>query len=184
MTESIRLAKRVADLFSCSRREAQLYIEGGWVAVDGNVVEEPGAPIAPQQEITLLPGFSAEAVPPVTLLLHRPAGVAPCLGMLPPMHGLTPYLTPANLDLSGSTGFGRTAFLKRHLHHLNACTALEESASGLLVLTQDFHIERKLSEDGATLEQEYVVEVAGDLAPAQIATLLQRQSRLPTAPLC
>ena len=36
-----RLAKRVAAMLSCSRREAELYIEGGWVRVEGVVVEEP-----------------------------------------------------------------------------------------------------------------------------------------------
>ena len=37
----VRLAKRVAELVPCSRREAEQYIEGGWVRVDGSVVEEP-----------------------------------------------------------------------------------------------------------------------------------------------
>ena len=41
MTEPIRLSKRVADLAGCSRRDAELYIEGGWVQVNGLVVEEP-----------------------------------------------------------------------------------------------------------------------------------------------
>ena len=37
-----RLAKRVAVQQSCSRADAERYIEGGWIAVDGQVVEEPG----------------------------------------------------------------------------------------------------------------------------------------------
>ena len=39
MTEPVRLSKRVADMVPCSRREAEQYIEGGWVRVDGQVVE-------------------------------------------------------------------------------------------------------------------------------------------------
>ena len=35
MTDAIRLSKRLADQLGCSRREAELYIEGGWVRVDG-----------------------------------------------------------------------------------------------------------------------------------------------------
>ena len=35
-----RLAKRVAEIVPCSRREAEQYIEGGWVSVDGQIVEE------------------------------------------------------------------------------------------------------------------------------------------------
>ncbi|MGH8832565.1 MAG: S4 domain-containing protein [Polaromonas sp.] len=41
MTEPPRLAKRVAELVRCSRREAEQYIEGGWVRVDRQVVEMP-----------------------------------------------------------------------------------------------------------------------------------------------
>jgi 23S rRNA pseudouridine2604 synthase len=36
-------------------------------------------------------------------------------------------------------------------------------ASGLSVYSQDWHVIRKLTDDAATIEQEYVVEVAGEL---------------------
>src|SRR5690606_377061 len=42
MSNPIRLARRVAELAQCSRSEAEQYIEGGWVKVDGQVVELPG----------------------------------------------------------------------------------------------------------------------------------------------
>ncbi|MEG2962384.1 MAG: RNA-binding protein, partial [Janthinobacterium sp.] len=32
---TVRLAKRLSEDVPCSRREAELYIEGGWVTVDG-----------------------------------------------------------------------------------------------------------------------------------------------------
>jgi 23S rRNA pseudouridine2604 synthase len=41
MTDPIRLSKRLIELVGCSRREAELFIEGGWVTVDGVVVDEP-----------------------------------------------------------------------------------------------------------------------------------------------
>jgi len=49
MTDPVRLAKRVAELLACSRREAEQIIAGGWGRVDGVVIEEPqfsGAPIS------------------------------------------------------------------------------------------------------------------------------------------
>ena len=49
MSEPVRLAKRVAELKGCSRREAEQYIEGGWVTVDGVVVEEPQSRVQDQQ---------------------------------------------------------------------------------------------------------------------------------------
>ena len=39
-TEPVRLAKRVAELMGCSRSEAERYIEGGWVTVNGTVIDQ------------------------------------------------------------------------------------------------------------------------------------------------
>ncbi len=39
----IRLAKRVAEQLHCSRSTAEQFIEGGFVSVDGQVVEKPPA---------------------------------------------------------------------------------------------------------------------------------------------
>ena len=39
MSEPTRLSKRVIELLGCSRREADLYITGGWISVDGQVIE-------------------------------------------------------------------------------------------------------------------------------------------------
>ena len=73
MAEPIRLATRVAAMVPCSRREAEQYIAGGWVRVDGVVVEEPQFRVA-NQRVELDPGASLMALLPVTLLLHKPAG--------------------------------------------------------------------------------------------------------------
>ena len=75
MSEPIRLAKRVVELFSCSRREAELYIEGGWVLVDGRVVEEPQFKVA-HQKVELHADASLTPLPPVTIVLNKPPGYA------------------------------------------------------------------------------------------------------------
>ena len=54
MSAPIRLAKRLAEILPCSRREAELYITGGWVLVDGVMVEEPQFMVA-EQKIELTP---------------------------------------------------------------------------------------------------------------------------------
>ena len=69
-----RLAKRLADMLPCSRREAELYILGAWVSVDGELVEEAGARVGQEQVIVLSPDATLHEIPPVTLLLHKPAG--------------------------------------------------------------------------------------------------------------
>src|SRR3546814_13424260 len=40
---SERPSRRVAEQLGCSRAQAEQYIEGGWVRVDGEVVETPQA---------------------------------------------------------------------------------------------------------------------------------------------
>ena len=51
--EKIRLSKRMSELGLCSRREADAYIEQGWVYVDGVQIGELGTRIYPDQTITL-----------------------------------------------------------------------------------------------------------------------------------
>ena len=43
MTDPIRLDKHLTRLIGCSRGDAQRFIEGGWVTVNGVVVEQPQA---------------------------------------------------------------------------------------------------------------------------------------------
>ncbi len=45
--EKTRLSKRMSELGLCSRREADGYIEKGWVEVDGEVVSELGSKVYP-----------------------------------------------------------------------------------------------------------------------------------------
>ena len=153
MPESVRLAKRVAMLVPCSRAEAEQYIESGWVKVDGIVVEEPGYRVEDQQ-VELLPNASLDVVDAVTILLHKPPGEDPNTALR--------LITPASLIADDRSGI---RFLKRHLANLTLTDTLETMAGGLLVYTQDWRIARKLVDDRATIEHEYIVEVKGDLIP-------------------
>jgi len=159
LEDDIRLAKRVAEVASCSRAQAERYIAGGWVSVDGVVVEEPATRVGQAQEVVLLPGATSEELLPVTLLLHKPAGVADGLACL-----------------SAATQEGRGRFLKRHLHKLTLATPLEAEASGLVVYTQDFRVVRALVEKGA--EQEYVVEVTGTIRDGGLAQMSKGQVKV------
>ena len=166
MTDTtIRLAKRVADMIPCSRGEAEQYIAGGWISVDGKVVEEAGARVADEQEVTLHPAATLAEIAPVTILLHKPAGFGA---------SGDPAATPASELLDPATlaeGHGQPRFLKRHLAKLTLTAHLETRASGLVVYTQDFRIARKLIDDGARVEQEYIVEVKGAIAEGGLALL-------------
>ncbi|MBP8225777.1 MAG: hypothetical protein KAX59_06455, partial [Acidovorax sp.] len=67
-----RLAKRVATMVPCSRSEAEQYIEGGWVKVNGQIVEEPQFRIQ-NQTITIDPDASLLELNSITILMHKPA---------------------------------------------------------------------------------------------------------------
>ena len=74
MTDPIRLSKRLIELVGCSRREAELFIEGGWVSVDGEVIDEPQFKVT-DEKVELDPEAKATAPEPVTILMHAPAGM-------------------------------------------------------------------------------------------------------------
>jgi len=149
MSIPVRLAKRLAELVPCSRREAELYILGGWVMVDGIVVEEPQFMVA-EQKVELHPKAKPTLVEPVTILMHQPADAEFTQQML-------------SADTHAAEDHSGIRILKHHFAHLTPCLPLEINASGLSVFTQDFRVARKLNDDAATIEQEYVVEVAGEL---------------------
>lgn len=161
MTEPLRLNKYLTQHFVCSRREAELLIEGGWVTVDGEVVEEPQFMVA-EQHVEILPGAVAEPLEPVTLLFHKPAGVAA---------GSPEMMRLLTLASRSSTDDSRIRPLKKHFSRLKALLPLETSASGLQVLTQDWRVERKLTEEADRMEQEWIVEVSGNIAPEGLERL-------------
>jgi 23S rRNA pseudouridine2604 synthase len=150
VAEPVRLAKRVAALVPCSRREAEQFIEGGWVRVDGVVVDTPESRVADHQQVTVDPKADLSALAPATLLLHRPPAVSDdaARALLAPQNHW-----PADPD--------QAPLLRQHLRGIVPLLHLHPDAEGLAVFSQDRRILRKLSEDAAILEQELVVEVDG-----------------------
>ncbi|MBI5918559.1 MAG: rRNA pseudouridine synthase [Nitrosomonadales bacterium] len=146
MADPVRLAKRLAEIVPCSRREAELYLAGGWVRVDGQVVEEPQFMVT-EQKVELHPDATLTPIAPATILLNQFAEAPQ-----PPR--------PETRTADDHTGIH---LLKQHFVRLTQYLPLQAGASGLEVYTQDWKAARKLTDDAATLEQEYVVEVSGEL---------------------
>ncbi len=167
-TESVRLSKRLAEQQDCSRREAELYIEAGHVQVDGKVVLVPGTHVGPGQQIRLAPGAKPEAIPPVTLLLHKPAGYTQgqAYGRVPSAHRLLSEKNLAEYDAPAPV-----RVLERHFADQLAFLPIPVPASGLVIYTQDPRIARKLEEDAYALEQEIVVGVKGQIAEGGLQRL-------------
>ena len=188
-----RLAKRVAAMVPCSRREAEQYIEGGWVRVDGKVVEDPPHRVLPAQKVELDKNASLMAPTAVTLLLHKPPGYddggdddedddddeeevagsrarpSPRGRVKKPLFARQ-LLTAANHATDDESG---TPILKRHFTQLTAPVPLEMGAGGLLVFTQDWRVARKLIEDAGVIEHEIIVEIEGEIPPDALHRLNQ-----------
>ncbi|TYT24886.1 RNA-binding protein [Luteimonas viscosa] len=157
MSDPVRLSRRVADLARCSRGEAEQYVKGGWVRVDGRVVEDPQHPVG-GEAVEIDPAARLETVEPATILLHKPVGYDTISGPEPAARLVHPA-TRWDADGSG------VRLLQRHFQRLTPLVPLDRDASGLMVLTQDGRVWRRLTEDGDEIEQEFVVEVSGEIAP-------------------
>ncbi|MDZ7938308.1 MAG: RNA pseudouridine synthase [Rhodoferax sp.] len=175
-----RLSKRVMQLKGCSRKEAEQYIEAGFVTVNGVVVEEPALRID-RQTVAIDPQASLLAMVSVTLILNKPPGTTdgledpddddeapprpaargPGSRKAPPPNARS-LLTP---QTHWAHDPSETRVLKRHFKNLEADIELETGASGLVVFTEDWRTTRKLTEDMATMEHEFLVEVKGEVAP-------------------
>ncbi len=161
---------------ACSRSDAERYIEGAWVRVDGQVVEEPQFRVT-HQSVTIDEGASLLELAPVTLLLHKPAGYEyglPAGGAPRRAKFAAQLLSPATHAANDAAD---TRVLKRHFAKLGAGVPLETAASGLVVFTQDWRVARKLAEDASTMEQELMVEVAGGVTPQALQALHDSRDR-------
>jgi 23S rRNA pseudouridine2604 synthase len=162
MSEPMRLDKRLVELMACSRGDAQKYIEGGWVLVDGEVVDQPQFKVL-EQKVELHADATLEATVPVTLLLHMPTGFD-VHDPTAPLQLITPE-TRAEDDKSG------IRILTRHFTRLKPTAPLEAGATGLLAFTNDWRVVRRLVNDAAKNEQEYIVEVSNEIGSEQLAQL-------------
>jgi len=159
MTNTARLSKRVIEAIGCSRREAELYIENGWVLVDGKRVELPQFKVD-QQRVELHPDAVLTPVEPVTILLNAPSGYSPSDATM-----------DVNIDTHWQEDKSGIRYLQRHFRRLEPCIPLQDGANGIHVLTQDWRIKRTLTGHLSRFEQEYVVEVAGTLSESQLKRL-------------
>jgi 23S rRNA pseudouridine2604 synthase len=157
VNEPVRLAKRLAEQLGCSRREAEQYIEGGWVRVDGAVVEEPQFRVRGER-VEVAPDASPLALTPVTILLNKPEGMVAEIDSPPGEGDAVRCLTPGNRAPDDRSGI---RLIRKHFSNIELVTPLAPRAGGLVVFTQDFRIARKLREDAHLLEHEVIVQVSG-----------------------
>lgn len=155
MTELLRLSKRMSELGLCSRREADVWIERGWVRVDGSVVSELGSKVLPTQRITIERQASAEQSKRVTVLINKPMGYVSGQAE----DGYTPAVALVKPENRWSEDKAAEQFHPTQLRSLVPAGRLDIDSVGLLVLTQDGRIAKQLVGEDMTIEKEYLVRV-------------------------
>ncbi len=163
--ETIRLSKRMAELGICSRREADAYIENGWVLVDGQIADILGTRISPAQTIRLRPEAVTRQRHKLTVVLNKPVGYVsgtPEKNYRPAVRLIQPNRCVHRLDKD---------FSKRTRCDLAPAGRLDIDSEGLLILTQDGRVARALIGPSSTTEKEYLVRVNGSINARKLALL-------------
>ncbi|MEM9738461.1 MAG: pseudouridine synthase [Pseudomonadota bacterium] len=149
-----RIAKYLARAGVASRRACEVLIAEGQVSVDGRKVKTPAEKVTGQEDIRVH-GLEVDA-PAATRLwrYHKPAG-----------------LITTNVDPAGR----RTIFeeLPKTLPRTVTVGRLDLNTEGLLLLTNDGELARKLEQPGNGLVRSYRARAFGKVHPERLARLAE-----------
>ncbi|MHB1247063.1 MAG: pseudouridine synthase [Sulfuriferula sp.] len=160
IVETIRLSKLMSVRGLCSRREADVYIERGWVKVDGLLVNELGSKVSPDCRIELARQAQHEQGSRVTILLNKPVGFVSAQAE----DGYKPAATLVTAPNHYADDRSGNRFSNEHVRGLAPAGRLDIDSTGLLVLTQDGRIAKQLIGEDSSVDKEYLVRVHGKLS--------------------
>lgn len=150
----MRVAKRLARAGVCSRREAEVLIAEGRVAVNGTVLETPAVVVQASDRVTLDGEPIPEPQAPRLWRFHKPEGVL--------TSNRDPQGRPTVFDL-----------LPDHLPRVVTVGRLDLNSEGLLLLTNDGGLARHLELPSTGWRRRYRVRVYGPLDPKRLEALAQ-----------
>ena len=165
--EKVRVSKLMSEQGICSRREADSYIERGWVLVDGVPVTELGTRVFPNQVITLAKAAQSRQEASVTILLNKPIGFVSGQAE----QGYRPAITLVTAQAQFKSDRSPQRFNPSHLKGLAPAGRLDIDSTGLLILTQDGRIAKQLIGESSGIDKEYLVRVEGALSADGLAQL-------------
>jgi 23S rRNA pseudouridine2604 synthase len=168
--DAVRVSKLMTERGLASRREADAWIEAGWVTVDGQTAVL-GQRAAPAARIEIDPRARTEQAERVTVLLHKPVGLVSGQAE----DGYAPAISIVRADTRWAGDKLARRFHPGQLRGLAPAGRLDIDSTGLLVLTQDGRIAKLLIGDESAVEKEYLVRVAyrgsGRLPDAELQRL-------------
>jgi 23S rRNA pseudouridine2604 synthase len=156
--EMVRLSKLMAQRGVCSRREADVFIEQGMVSVNSVIVDQLGAKVAPDAEITLAPQAVKKQKELITIILNKPVGYVSAQ----PEPGYAPAIKL--ITVANQFGKGNKRLMPEHLKGLAVAGRLDIDSQGLLLFTQDGRLAKKIIGEESRVEKEYIVRVRGLLS--------------------
>jgi 23S rRNA pseudouridine2604 synthase len=162
-----RLSKRMSELGLCSRREADAWIENGWVKVDGAVVSTLGTRVAPDARIEIDSAARRHQHEQVTILLNKPVGYVSGQAE----DGYRPASVLIRPENRWAEDRAPVTFKPSHLRGLAPAGRLDIDSTGLIVFTQDGRVARRLIGHDSEVEKEYLVRVEGTLSPEGLQRL-------------
>ncbi len=145
----IRLNKYIANAGVCSRREADTYIQAGVVTINGEIVTELGTRVKPGDEVR----FGGELLNPerlVYILLNKPKNCVTTLD--------DPEERQTVMDIVKDACPERIYPVGR----------LDRNTTGLLLLTNDGELTKKLTHPSYEKKKIYQVETDRDITKADI----------------
>jgi 23S rRNA pseudouridine2605 synthase len=137
-----RIARRLARAGIASRREAERMIEAGRVTVNGRRIESPALNVTPADRIAVDGRPVEEPAPPRLWRYHKPAGL----------------VTSARDEKGRPTVFDR---LPPELGRVMSVGRLDMGSEGLLLLTNDGALKRRLELPSTGWLRKYRVRVHG-----------------------
>jgi 23S rRNA pseudouridine2604 synthase len=166
MENFIRLSKLLSEKGICSRREADDYIQKGWVFADGECITVLGTKVSKEAKVELKKeGFEAQKSK-ITLLLNKPLGYLSTIGEEQYPSALELIKEETHLKEPHEKPFS-FSFLEK----LSFAGRLDVNSKGLLVLTQCGAIAKQLIGEDSEVEKEYFVRIKGVLSHQKCSLL-------------
>jgi len=147
-----RIAKVLSRAGIASRREAERMIETGRVSVNGKVIDSPALNVTPSDRIAVDGKPVGDPEPPRIWLYHKPAGL----------------VTTERDDQGRDTVF---AALPEDMPRVMSVGRLDLNSEGLLLLTNDGEVKRKLELPSTGWLRRYRLRIKGSASEAKLDQL-------------